>query len=202
MDEPFYGDAQAAIHNEAFGRLAALAADRLLAELAAAGLQSGTVVDLGCGSGILARRLGDAGYDVLGTDISAPMLEIAQRQAPGARFVHGSLWDLPLPPSVAVTSIGEALNYATDPAAGDPAFEALAVRVADALAPGGVFLFDVSVPGRSGPDRRRVQFHDRDCRAGRSARASTPPRRPLTVPRTGASASGRTRGIPRLGRAT
>ncbi len=27
--------------------------------------------------------------------------------------------------------------------------------------PGGVLLFDVSVHGRSGPDRLRVQFHDR-----------------------------------------
>ena len=90
------------------------------------------------------------------------MLEIARRQAPAARFVHGSLLDADLPPGgVAVTATGEALNYAVDPRAGDDAFAALAARVAASLVPGGVFLFDVSVHGRSGPDRLRVQFHDR-----------------------------------------
>lgn len=161
MDEAFYGAVQATIHHEAFGRLAARAADRLVAELAAADIRSGTVVDLGCGSGILARRLTDAGYDVLGTDISASMLEIARREAPTARFVLGSLLDLELPRSVGVSAIGEALNYAVDPRVGEATFEALARRVHAALAPGGLFLFDVSVHGRSGPDRRRVRFHDR-----------------------------------------
>ena len=163
MDESvFYGPEQAGIHHEAFGRLAGRAADLLTAELATAGIASGTVVDLGCGSGILARRMTEAGFDVLGVDISPSMLEIARREAPGARFVQGSLLDAELPPSsVAVTATGEALNYAVDARAGDEAFVALATRVAAALVPGGVLLFDVSVHGRSGPNRLRVQFHDR-----------------------------------------
>ena len=163
MDERvFYGPEQAGIHHEAFGRLAGRAADLLTAELAAVGLPSGRVVDLGCGSGILARRMTEAGFDVIGVDLSASMLEIARREAPGARFVRGSLLDAELPPSsVAVTATGEALNYAVDARAGDVAFVALAARVAAALVRGGVLLFDVSVHGRSGPDRLRVQFHDR-----------------------------------------
>ncbi|HEY6570301.1 MAG TPA: class I SAM-dependent methyltransferase [Candidatus Limnocylindrales bacterium] len=163
MDErAFYGPEQSGIHHEAFGRLAGRAADLLTAELAAAGLAAGTIVDLGCGSGILARRMTDAGFDVIGVDLSAAMLEIARREAPGARFVQGSLLDAELAPgSVAVTATGEALNYAVDARAGDDAFAALAARVAAALVPGGVLLFDVSVHGRSGPDRLRVQFHDR-----------------------------------------
>jgi SAM-dependent methyltransferase len=162
-DEAFYGPQQAGIHHEAFGRLAGRAADLLTAELEAARLSSGTVVDLGCGSGILARRMTEAGYEVLGVDVSAAMLEIARREAPAARFVQGSLLDVDLPPgSVAVTATGEALNYAVDPRAGDAAFTELAGRVAASLVPGGVFLFDVSVHGRSGPDRLRVQFHDRE----------------------------------------
>ena len=158
--ETFYGPEQARIHHEEFGRLADRAADLLVAELARAGVATGTVVDLGCGSGILARRMLAAGYDVLGSDLSESMLEIARRQAPGARLVRTSLLDLALPPCVAVAATGEALNYATDPRAGDAAFGVLARRIHDALAPGGIFLFDVSVPGRAGPDRRRVQFHD------------------------------------------
>jgi SAM-dependent methyltransferase len=161
-DDAFYGPEQAGIHHEAFGRLAGRAADLLTAELASAGLTSGSVVDLGCGSGILACRMTDAGYDVVGVDVSEAMLEIARRQAPEAHFVHGSLLDADLPPGgVAVTATGEALNYAVDPRAGDDAFAGLAGRVADSLLPGGAFLFDVSVHGRSGPDRLRVQFHDR-----------------------------------------
>jgi hypothetical protein len=46
---------------------------------------------------------------------------------------------------VAVCAIGEALNYATDARAGLDAFRQLAQRAFEALATGGVFLFDVSV---------------------------------------------------------
>jgi hypothetical protein len=34
--------------------------------------------------------------------------------------------------------------------------------VHDALMPGGVFVFDVSTPGRGGPDGTRDRFHDAD----------------------------------------
>src|SRR5436190_7756662 len=100
----FYGPEQAGIHHERFGRLAARAADLLLRELASADLRTGTVVDLGCGSGILARRMTDAGYDVLGVDVSAAMLDIARAQAPKARFVEAPLLDAELPPAVAITA--------------------------------------------------------------------------------------------------
>lgn len=161
MTERFYGPDQAAIHHEDFGDLARVAADRLLAELARAGITSGTVVDLGSGSGILARILTDAGFSVLGVDISPAMVELARRQAPQATFVHGSLLDVELPDAVAVTAIGEALNYATDPRAGVAALGALFQRVAAALQPGGVFLADVAMPGRVGPTKSRVTVHDR-----------------------------------------
>jgi hypothetical protein len=90
------------------------------------------------------------------------MLDIARREAPRARFVQGSLLDAPLPDGcVGVTATGEALNYAVDPRAGDDAFAGLAMRIERALVPGGVFLGDMSVHGRSGADGVRVQFHDR-----------------------------------------
>lgn len=159
--EAFYGAEQAGLHHREFGRLAGRAADLLTRELVASGLASGTVVDLGCGSGILARRMAEAGYEVLGVDVSVAMLEIARQEAPAAHFVRGSLLDAELPAStVAVTATGEALNYAVDPRAGDAAFAALVSRVAATLPPGGIVLFDVSVHGRSGPNRVRVQFHD------------------------------------------
>ena len=156
----FYGPEQAAIHHERFARLADRAANLLLRNLAQAGLTAGTVVDLGCGSGILARRVSEAGYDVLGVDVSPAMLEIARAEAPRATFLEAPLLDVELPRSVAVTATGEALNYVVGDGAGEQAFDGLVRRVGDALVAGGTFLFDVSIHGRSGPDGVRVQFHD------------------------------------------
>ena len=160
VSDPFYGADQAAIHHEAFGDLAAQAAAHLLSALDAAGLREGTVVDLGCGSGILARIMSDAGYDVRGVDISEDMIALARANAPGATFVHASLLDVELPHAVAVTAIGEALNYATDPRAGLGEIERLAARVHAALDLAGLFLFDVATPGRHGADVVR-KFHER-----------------------------------------
>jgi SAM-dependent methyltransferase len=158
----FYGRAQAAIHHDRFGDLATDAAKTLASELVSHGLTSGTVTDLGCGSGILAGLLTTLGYDVVGIDISADMLELAERNAPRATFRNESLVDAAIPPSVAVTAIGEALNYATDPRAGLDATVSVARRVYDALAPGGVFLFDVSTPGRNLGQAVRERIHEGD----------------------------------------
>lgn len=158
----FYGADQAAIHDERFGDLATDAAALVLGDLGRAGLRTGTVVDLGCGSGILARALSDAGYAVRGVDLSPAMVDLASRRAPLADLRVGSLLDAELPPCVAVTAVGEALNYATDPRVGVDELARLAVRVHDALVAGGVFVFDVAMPGRHGPDRVREVFHDHD----------------------------------------
>lgn len=159
----FYGADQAAIHHERFGALAGGAAADLLGALADAGLAGGTVVDLGCGSGILAREVTDAGYDVVGIDLSADMVELARASAPGAAFTVGSIHDVDLPADcVGVTAIGEVLNYATDERAGLEATRRLAERIHTALAPGGVWLLDLSGPGRAGPTGTFKQFHRYD----------------------------------------
>ena len=41
------------------------------------GAGSGIVLELGCGTGNITRRLRDAGYDMIGLDISEDMLRIA-----------------------------------------------------------------------------------------------------------------------------
>lgn len=158
----FYGREQAAIHHERFGDLALDAARALAGLLVGRGLTDGAVTDLGSGSGILAQMMSDLGYDVLGVDLSPAMVELAERNAPRAKFRCESLLDVAIPPSVAVTAIGEALNYATDPRAGLDATKALARRVYDALAPGGIFLFDVATPGRNLGVDVRERIHDYD----------------------------------------
>ncbi len=53
------------------------------------------VLDLGCGSGLpTAKQLLDAGVEVVGTDESAVMLELAQAQASGGTYLHRDMRDL------------------------------------------------------------------------------------------------------------
>jgi SAM-dependent methyltransferase len=160
-DPVFYGDDLARAHHADFGWVARGAARALLDALDAAGLRSGTVVDLGCGSGILSATMHAAGYDVVGVDLSPAMVALARAHVPGGRFRQGSVFDAELPDGVVgVAAAGEVLGYATDGRAGLDALADVAGRVADALVPGGVFVLDVAGPGRAGPEGRTVARHD------------------------------------------
>ncbi len=164
--ETYYGPDLAAIHHAHYGQVAADAAAELSERLAAAGIDRGTVVDLAAGSGILSRRMVDEGLRAYGVDLSAAMLHIARDLVPEARFVEGSLWSAKLPEEtgdvVAVAAIGEAFCYATDPAAGQRGLRRRLASIYRALAPGGLLLFDVAGPGRSGP----TGFRERCFRHG------------------------------------
>ena len=72
--------------------------------------QAGTVVDLGCGSGILAHDVTQAAYSVVGIDVSDAMVAIARDRAPQAEFRFSSFFSADFPTCVAVTAIGEVLN--------------------------------------------------------------------------------------------
>ena len=50
------------------------------------GITDGLVLDLGCGTGSMTELLAEKGYDMIGVDLSADMLEIAGRQ--GAVWYH------------------------------------------------------------------------------------------------------------------
>ena len=112
------------------------------------GIHNGLVVDLGCGSGLLARELIDAGYRVLGIDISEAMIELSRNRVPEAKFRVGSLFEVEIPPCVAVTAISEVLNYLFDAENEELGLARLFRRVHEALVPGGVFVFDVLGPGQ------------------------------------------------------
>jgi SAM-dependent methyltransferase len=151
---PPYGSDLAHVHDVAFGAWAREAAPFVLARLREAEIDEGLVVDLGCGSGIWAAALLDEGYDVLGVDASSAMLALARERAPAARLVHASLHEAELPSCVAVTAIGECVNYG-----GPPSLEPLCRRVHAALEPGGLFVFDAAAPGRE-PELRRRARHE------------------------------------------
>jgi SAM-dependent methyltransferase len=120
------------------------------------------VVDAGCGSGVWARDLTAAGYEVLGIDISPAMIRLARRHAPAAQFRVGSLLSASLPSCDAVTSIGECVNYAFDRRSGRPALARFFRRVFETLRPGGVLIFDVVEPGLApgAPQRKFVEGPD------------------------------------------
>lgn len=156
MVPPGYGTDLAHIHDTGFGDFARQAAPGLIRRLHAAGIRDGVVLDLGCGSGIWAAELLDAGYDVVGIDLSEDLLAIARERAPGADFRCASIYDADLPACVAVTALGEILSYRIDGRAGRATARGLLRRVREVVRPGGLFLFDVVAPGREPEDGRRT----------------------------------------------
>jgi SAM-dependent methyltransferase len=150
------------IHDAGFLSYAERGADVTIDALRRAGIRRGLVVDLGCGSGATARRLSAAGYDVLGVDLSPAMIALARKKAPRASFRVGSFVDAAIPPCVAVTAVGEVLNYAFDGRSDEAALRALVRRVAAALQPGGVFVLDVLGPGHVGGDGTRTGHREGD----------------------------------------
>jgi SAM-dependent methyltransferase len=136
------------IHDDSFGEIARSASPVLLGALERAGLVEGLVIDLGCGSGLFAEPLVAAGYDVLGYDVSRPMLALARRRAPKATFRLDSLHEAPLPRAIAVTGIGETFSYFVRRPLSEAALARLFERIRRALLPGGILLFDMPAPGR------------------------------------------------------
>src|SRR5262245_18575364 len=135
-----YREDLAIIHDIGFTKFTRQAATVLIQPFRKSGKRTGLVVDLGCRSGTLAGRLVNAGYDVLGIDISPAMIRLARRQVRNARFVCGSYRDVRLPECDAVTAIGEIFNYKFDRRAGLPELRKVFRRVQAALRPGGLFV--------------------------------------------------------------
>jgi SAM-dependent methyltransferase len=146
-----YGFDLSRIHHEGHCDLAESAGPAIVSHLGRAGIRRGLVVDLGCGSGILARHLLDSGYEVLGVDTSRAMLQIAKRVAPGARFIRSRAEDVELPTCVAVLATGEALTYVSARASPSSHLRRHIRRVSVALRAGGLFVFDAIVKGSSTP---------------------------------------------------
>jgi len=134
-----------------FGLYAQEAAPGVLGILREAGVDEGTVVDLGCGSGILLRALSGAGYVTVGVDPSPAMLKLAKAAAPEAHLIRAPAERAELPPCDAVTAIGEILSYVPASATTEAGLVRLFRRIARALRPGGVLVFDALVADRSAP---------------------------------------------------
>ncbi|HEX8169974.1 MAG TPA: class I SAM-dependent methyltransferase [Thermoanaerobaculia bacterium] len=137
-----YRDDLAYIHHDGFTEFIESASMDLLEILWRAGIRDGLVIDVGCGSGVLARELTRAGFETLGIDASPAMLALARNVAPRARFVEGTFGEAELPPARAIVAAGEVLNYGTLDQA-----RAFFARAANALVSGGLLIFDVAERG-------------------------------------------------------
>jgi SAM-dependent methyltransferase len=140
VEAPYYRRDLALVHHLGFGFHADRCAPGILRLLEPVRERRGLVVELGCGSGLLTRHLLDAGHEVIATDASPAMLDLARETAPDAQDVRTLvLPDDPIPAADAIVSVGHALNYLPDEAAIDRAL----VAIARALRSGGVLAIDL-----------------------------------------------------------
>lgn len=156
----FYDQDLAHIHHAGFDEFVTGCMPGLLSAFRAAGIEKGTVVDLGCGGGLWLRALIEIGYDAVGVDISPAFIEMARATAPGASLHVGSVYDFAFPPCVAVTALSEVLSYCQNEAG--PNLAPLFRKVSAALPPGGLFFFDVMIEGQGKPLRHQGWRNGRD----------------------------------------
>jgi SAM-dependent methyltransferase len=142
-----YTEDLAYIQAAAFGDLARGAAPEIIRLLQSAAISIRRVVDAGCGAGTLARALLDAGFEVTGIDSSAELLAIASEAAPGARFIHASIYDAGIPACEAIVALGEPLAYHADSAGADLRVRRFFQSAAAILPRGGLLIFDLIEPG-------------------------------------------------------
>lgn len=101
------------------------------------------VLDLGCGTGKITRRLSGYGYDMIGVDSSVEMLDIAREKSSEGKilYLNQDMREFELYGTIkAVVSICDCMNYITD-------FDDLVTvfkLVNNYLDPKGIFIFDLN----------------------------------------------------------
>ena len=106
-----------------------------------------SVLDLACGTGSLTRELAGRGYEMTGVDKSPEMLALAEEKCRDLEcrprlFCQGmESLRLPRPVDACICCL-DSVNYVLQPKKLARAFQ----RVWEALAPGGLFLFDADTP--------------------------------------------------------
>ncbi|QUQ62333.1 class I SAM-dependent methyltransferase [Kutzneria sp. CA-103260] len=112
----------------------------------AAELSARQVIDIGCGTGVLALLLADRGIAVTGVDPALASLDVA-RAKPGAsrvRWIHGTATDLPALGADLAVMTGNVAQAIVDPAD----WSATLAGASVALRPGGVLMFETRIPAR------------------------------------------------------
>ncbi len=118
---------------------------RITAWLKEFGIDSGLVLDLGCGTGTLTELLAESGYDMIGVDVSEEMLELAveKKNQSGSDILYllQDMREFELYGTVrAAVSVCDSINYITEEEDLLQVFR----LVNNYLDPGGIFLFDIN----------------------------------------------------------
>jgi SAM-dependent methyltransferase len=107
------------------------------------------VADLGIGTGSLVIALARRGFEVVGVDVSRPMLAVARGKVTAAGLEHaatlveGDIRDLALEPRIdAAICVYTVVNQLAE----DGDLDRLLAGVHRSLVPGGVFVFEVNLP--------------------------------------------------------
>ncbi len=113
------------------------------------GVTDGLILELGCGTGEMTERLAALGYDMIGVDNSAEMLEVAQEKKDVSGhdilYLLQDMREFELYGTVrAVVSVCDTINYVTDTEELVRVFS----LVNNYLDPGGVFIFDLNTVGK------------------------------------------------------
>jgi SAM-dependent methyltransferase len=143
----YYQDDLAWVHHAGYSHHVERTGPGIVQLLRDGGMGAGArVLDVGCGSGLLARQLCTAGFAVRGVDASPAMIELAREYERGADFELVRLptglpagSDGALPESDAVVSTGHVLNYLDTRA---QLAQALG-ELARAVRPGGLLAIDL-----------------------------------------------------------
>ena len=109
------------------------------------GIADGLLLELGCGTGSITQLLSEAGYDMIGVDMSAEMLQAAveKRDESGQDILYllQDMREFELYGTVrAVVCVCDSLNYIAEPGDLLQVFR----LVNNYLDPGGVFIFDLN----------------------------------------------------------
>ena len=118
------------------------------------GIEQAKILDLACGTGVLAEILSNKGHHIRGIDISPQMIEIARKRSTGlpdtafqvqdmTKFNIDDSFDL-------ITCIFDSINYVLDPSA----LRSMFICVHSALNKRGFFLFD------SNTHREYKKYHE------------------------------------------
>jgi SAM-dependent methyltransferase len=172
-----YGADLASIHACGFAELALAALAVLVPRLKSRSARR--IIDVGCGAGVSTRALIDAGFEVLAIERSAALLNLAQKAAPGARFLLGSAYDVMLEPCDAILAIGEVLTYHAPEEDADACLRSFFGAAAAALPKGGQLVFDMIETGdallsarawKAGPDWAVLSASNEDVESRRITR--------------------------------
>lgn len=99
------------------------------------------VLDLACGTGSLTNELAIKGYNMIGIDISADMLSVAQQKNSNILFLNQDMIKFELYGTVdAVVCMTDSINYITS----DKDLEDVFLLVKNYLNPGAPFIFDIN----------------------------------------------------------